>query len=138
MKHHLTINSQRTGVVICFHSLPSPRLSTNNCGINKGSKQGGRKPLTSLPESPLWTSHQKTTNRDSSGSRMVRTPHSPCQGHGFHPWSGNLDPPCCTEQPEKQKLKKKKKRHFYIFSPDHSGIVYELTTSKQIKSSSVL
>ena len=27
--------------------------------------------------------------RDFPGGPVVKTPHSQCRGHGFHPWSGN-------------------------------------------------
>ena len=37
---------------------------------------------------------------------MVKTLCCRCRGCGFHPWSGNEDPICCTGQPNRQKFKK--------------------------------
>ena len=36
---------------------------------------------------------------------MVKTPCIYCRGHGFDPWSGNLDPTCHTVQPNREKNK---------------------------------
>ena len=32
---------------------------------------------------------KKTIPGDFPGSPVVKTPHFPCKGHGFDPWSGN-------------------------------------------------
>ena len=48
----------------------------------------------------LWKKVLERSRRKFPGCPVVRTPCSHCQGPRFNPWLGNLDPSCCSAEPD--------------------------------------
>ena len=46
------------------------------------------------------TDHVKDLCRDFPGHPVAKSPCSQCRGPRFNPWLGNLDPSCCSAEPD--------------------------------------